>query len=122
MKPSGVRPQPTMVSVIFCGQYMLAARNWNTPTLPIRNMITPVRFIARIAVGSSSRTNSLRPTIRAVDHRVAAGRGRGLGGREQAAVEAAEDDHRHAERGQRALRLAQHPAALEPAAARQLEP
>ncbi len=63
MKPSGVSPQPTMVSVIFCGQYMLAARNWNTPTLPIRNMMTPVRFIARIAVGRSWRMNSPRPTM-----------------------------------------------------------
>ena len=44
MKPSGDSPQLTTVSVIFCGQYRFAARNWNTPTLPTRNRITAVRF------------------------------------------------------------------------------
>ena len=63
MKPSGVSPQLVTVSVIFCGQYMLAARNWNTPTLPTRNRITAVRFSERAAVGRSCATNLARPVM-----------------------------------------------------------
>ena len=57
-----------------------------------------------------------------VDHRVTARGGGRLGRREDAAVQPAQDDHRHAERRQRALRLAQRPGSVELAAARELEP